>query len=250
MENSNDNDKSEIIETLSQNGLKIIQGKNDFKFGIDAFLLAWFSKDGIRNGQSVVDLCTGTGIVPLLLSGASRASFIKGIEIQARAAEMAKRSIEMNALSEKIEILAGDIKNVQELLPKHSVNVVTCNPPYMIFGHGKQNPKDEKAIARFEIFCSLEDVVRAADFLLKDSGVFYMIHRPFRLAEIFRSLSAHKIEPKRIRFVQPFLDAEPNLVLIEARKNANPRLWVEKPLIVYEKKGEYSEEVKAIYKSF
>lgn len=249
MENSNDK-TGEIVETLSQNGLKIIQEKNGFKFGIDAFLLAWFAKNGIRNGQSVVDLCTGTGIVPLLLSGASRAVSIKGIEVQEKVADMANRSIELNELSKKIEIIAGDIKNVEKLIEKHSVNVVTCNPPYMIFGHGKQNPTDEKAISRFEILCSLEDVVRAADFLLKDSGVFYMIHRPFRLAEIFRSLSTHKIEPKRIRFVQPFAETEPNLVLIEARKNANPRLLVEKPLVVYEKKGEYSKGVKEIYKSF
>lgn len=241
-------DQSEILETL-RSGYKIIQGKNNFKFGIDAFLLAWFAKDGIRNGQSVADLCTGTGIVPILLAGASRAVHLTGLEIQEEQAQMAKRSVELNSLCEKIEIVQGDVKFIEKYLPQHSVNVVTCNPPYMIYGHGKHNPKDEKAIARFEVLCSLEDVVRAADFLLKDSGVFYMIHRPFRLAEIFKSLSAHKLEPKRILFVQPSAKKEPNLVLIEARKNANPRLSVEKPLIVYENPGEYSEEVQNIYKS-
>lgn len=246
MENSNEN---EIIDELKQVGYKILQGKKNFKFGIDAFLLAWYavSSQGIRKNSTVVDLCTGTGIVPLLLSGKSNAQHISGLEIQPESASMAARSVEMNGLQEKIQIIQGDIKQVSSFFRKHSVNVVTCNPPYMISDHGKQNPEDAKAIARFEVLCSLEDVVSAADYLLKEHGVFYMIHRPFRVAEIFASMNRHQLEPKRIRFVHPFEGKEPNLVLIEARKNANPRLLVEKPLVVYDTPGQYTAEIQEIY---
>lgn len=240
----------EEVQDILQNGYKIIQDKKNFKFGLDAFLLAWFAKEGIRNGQSAVDLCTGTGIVPLLLSSSSRAVHISGLEIQENSAKMAKRSVELNNLSKKIEIIHGDVKNVSEIFKKHSVEVVTCNPPYMIYGHGKQNPSDEKAISRFEILCSLEDVVSAADYLLKTSGVFYMVHRPFRLAEIFASLQRHKIEPKRMCLVYPYAEKEPNIVLVEARKNANSRIKIEKPLVVYKNNGEYTDEIKEIYSCF
>ncbi len=249
MENTIENN-SETVQDILQNGYKIIQGKKNFKFGLDAFLLAWFSKEGIRNGQSVVDLCTGNGIIPLLLSSSSRAVHIAGLEIQENSAKMAQHSVELNNLSQKIEIINGDVKNVSEIFKKNSVEVVTCNPPYMIYGHGKHNPADEKAISRFEVLCSLEDVVSAADYLLKSSGVFYMVHRPFRLAEIFASLQHHKIEPKRMCLVYPYAQKEPNIVLIEARKNANPRITVEKPLVVYQHNGEYTDEIKKIYASF
>lgn len=249
MENTIEN-KSDVVQDILQNGYKIIQGKKDFKFGIDAFLLAWFAHDGIRNGQSVIDLCTGTGIVPLLLSSSSRAAHISGLEIQQKSAEMAKRSVELNGLSQKIEIIQGDVKNVSEIFKAHSVEAVTCNPPYMIYGHGKQNPAGEKAISRFEVLCALEDVVSAADYLLKPSGVFYMVHRPFRLAEIFAALNRHKIEPKRMVLVCPHSGEEPNIVLVEARKNANPRITVEKPLVVYTGTGDYTEEIKKIYSTF
>lgn len=249
MENTIENN-SEIVQDILQNGYKIIQGKKNFKFGIDAFLLAWFAREGIRNGQSVADLCTGTGIVPLLLSSSSRAAHISGLEIQENSAKMAMRSVELNNLSQKIKIINGDVKNVSEIFKKHSVEVVTCNPPYMIYGHGKQNPADEKAISRFEVLCSLEDIVSAANYLLKSSGVFYMVHRPFRLAEIFASLQRHKIEPKRMSLVYSYAQKEPNIVLLEARKNANPRISIEKPLIVYKNNGEYTDEIKQIYASF
>lgn len=238
------------VQDILQNGYKIIQNKKNFKFGLDAFLLAWFAKEGIRNGQSAVDLCTGTGIVPLLLSSSSRAVHISGLEIQENSAKMAKRSVELNNLSKKIEIIHGDVKSVSEIFKKHSVEVVTCNPPYMIYGHGNQNPADEKAISRFEVLCSLEDVVSAADYLLKTSGVFYMVHRPFRLAEIFASLQHHKIEPKRMCLVYPYAQKEPNIVLVEARKNANSRIKIEKPLVVYKNNGEYMDEIKKIYSCF
>lgn len=249
MENTIKKESDEVQDVL-QNGYKIIQDKKNFKFGLDAFLLSWFAHDGIRNGQSVIDLCTGTGIVPLLLSSSSRAVHISGLEIQENSAKMAMRSVELNALSKKIKIIQGDVKNVSEIFKKHSVEVVTCNPPYMIYGHGKQNPADKKAISRFEVLCSLEDVVSAADYLLKTSGVFYMVHRPFRLAEIFASLQHHKIEPKRMCLVYPCAEKEPNIVLVEARKNANSRIKIEKPLFVYKNDGEYTDEIKKIYSCF
>ncbi len=242
MENSN-----EIIDTLSQTGYKIIQNPQKFKFGIDAFLLSWFAHDGIRNNQTVCDLGTGTGIIPFLLSASSRAAHITGLEVQEESADMARRSVELSGLQDKIDIVQGDIKNVQSIFKKHSFNVVTSNPPYMIADAGKNNPEDAKAIARFEVLCSLEDVVSAADYLLREHGVFYMIHRPFRLAEIFSSLQKHGMEPKRMRLVHPFADKEPNIVLIEARKNARSRITIEKPLVVYETPGEYTEEIKQIY---
>lgn len=249
MENTIEKESEEVQEVL-QNGYKIIQGKKNFKFGIDAFLLAWFAKEGIRNGQSAVDLCTGTGIVPLLLASSSRAAHISGVEIQEKSAQMAKRSVELNNLSEKIEIIPGDVKKISEIFKKHSVEAVTCNPPYMICGHGKHNPADEKAVSRFEVLCSLEDVVSAADYLLKTSGVFYMVHRPFRLAEIFASFQRHKIEPKRMCLVYPCAGKEPNIVLIEGRKNANSRIRIEKPLVVYNSSNEYTDEIREIYSSF
>ena len=247
MKSTNEIINNEDVESLKQTGYKIIQGKDNFKFGIDAFLLAWFAHDGIRNGQSVVDLCTGTGIIPLLLSASSRAVHISGLEIQDKSADMAKRSLELNNLTQKIEIIHGDVKKVPDYYKKHSVEAVTCNPPYMIADHGKQNPNDEKAIARFEVLCNLEDIISAADYLLKEKGVFYMIHRPFRLSEIFSALARHGMEIKRMRFVHPYSDKEPNMVLIEARKNARARVTVEKPLVVYKEAGIYTEEIQKIY---
>ena len=160
---------------------------------------------------------------------------------------MAKKSIELNQLEEKINIVQGDIKLVSENFPKHSFDSVLTNPPYMINNHGKQNPNDAKLIARHEILCNLEDIISAADFLLKPNGKFFMIHKAFRLPEIFNSMINHKIEPKRMQMILPFADKEANLVLIEGRKNGNPRLQIEKNLIVYEKPGTYTKMIEDIY---
>lgn len=238
----------EQIDTLL-NGYKIVQDSERFMFGIDAVLLSHFAGTEIRQADNVIDLGTGNGIIPLLLASSTKASKITGLEIQEGSANMAKKSVEINKL-EKVEIIQGDIKNVEALFPKHSFDAVTCNPPYMIFEHGRQNPAEPKAIARHEVLCSLADIVAAADYLLKPHGKFFMIHRPFRLPEIFEQLSAHKIEPKRMRLVAPSAGKEANLVLIEARKNAQPRLKLEPELQVYAKKCEYSADVEEIYNSF
>lgn len=238
----------EIVDTL-KNGYKIIQNSEMFKFGIDAVLLSHFAFNQIRNNENIIDLGTGNGIIPLLLAK-SRAKNITGLEIQEENVKISKKSIELNQLEEKIKIVQGDIKRVREIFPKHSFDSVLTNPPYMINNHGKQNPNDAKLIARHEILCNLEDIISAADFLLKPNGKFFMIHKAFRLPEIFNSMINHKIEPKRMQMILPFTDKEANLVLIEGRKNGNPRLQIEKNLIVYEKPGTYTKMIEDIYTWF
>lgn len=238
------------MEQIDQllNGYKIIQDPQRFQFGIDAVLLADFALTGTGFKDSVIDLGTGTGIIPLLMQWARKDGTFTGLEIQKGSAEMAARSVELNCLQEKIRIVEGDVKKVSELFTKHSFNVVTSNPPYMINEHGHQNPGDAKAIARHEVLCTLEDIVAAADYLLLPHGKFFMIHRPFRLPEIFFALQKHNLEPKRMRLVHPFSDKEPNMVLIEARKNAKPRLEIESPLVVRNADGEYTNEINEIYR--
>lgn len=238
----------EVVDTL-KNGYKIIQDSEKFKFGIDAILLSHFAFTQIRNNEKVIDLGTGNGIIPLMIAK-FRANSIVGLEIQEENVELAKRSVELNQLEEKIQIIHGDIKAVDKKFTKHSFDVVVSNPPYMINEHGKQNPTEAKSIARHEVLCNLEDIISAVDYLLKPFGKFFMIHRPFRLPEIFSLLTKYKIEPKKMELVSPFLQKEPNLVLIEARKNANPRLQIEENLIVYEKPGIYTEKINQIYSSF
>lgn len=242
----------EQIDTLL-NGRKIIQDPQRFQFGIDAVLLANFAAKETRNNDKVIDLGTGTGIIPFLMETSCRAYHFTGLEIQEESAQMAARSVELNNLSTKVQIVQGDIKAVSSILPKHSFNVVTSNPPYMINEHGRQNDGDAKSIARHEVLCTLEDVVAAADYLLSPHGKFFMIHRPFRLPEIFSALQKYNLEVKRIRLVYPFVDKEANMVLIEARKNARPELKVESPLIVRfnegPKKGSYTDEIQEIYNS-
>ena len=221
-------------------------------FGIDAVLLAHFALGGIKKNDGVIDLCTGTGIIPLLLEKDMPAGVsFTAVELQEKYAVLAEKSVELNGLTDKIKILQGDIKNVAGLFTKHSFNVVTCNPPYMTCEQGKNNPADEKAIARHEVCCNLEDVCSAADFLLHTHGSFFMIHKAGRLPEIFDCLLEHKMEPKRMQLIQPFADEEANLVLVEARKNANAGLTVCAPLVVRERgsksNNEYTPQVQAIY---
>lgn len=238
----------EQIDTLL-NGYKLVQDKEKFMYGIDAVLLSAFSLPSIYKGDSLVDLGTGTGIIPLLLQSTSNGKEFTGLEVQEESAQMAQKSVDLNQLP-NVRIICGDIKNVNTIFPKHSVEFVTSNPPYMINEHGRQCGTDAKSIARHEVLCTLEDVVSAADYLLKPHGTFCMIHRPFRLPEIFAALKAHSMEPKRMQLVYPFVDKEPNMVLIEAKKNAQPRLTNEPPLIVREASGEYTKQVDDIYNLF
>lgn len=230
-----------------KNGYKILQDSERFQFGIDAVLLADYASKSLKEKESVIDLGTGTGIIPLLMVNKCKTAAFTGLEVQKESADMAARSVAMNELEGQIQIVHGDLKEAGSLFPRHSFNVVTCNPPYMIDAHGRNNEQDALTIARHEVLCTLEDVVTAADYLLASHGSFFMIHRPFRLPEIFSSLEKHKMEMKRMRLIYPFAYKEPNMVLIEARKNAKRRLTIEPPLIVRNDDGEYTVEVQDIY---
>ena len=235
----------ERIDDLQRNGYKIIQDPCRFCFGMDAVLLSGFAR--ADKGDHVIDLGTGTGIIPILMEAKTEAAHLIGLEIQEESADMARRSVALNNLESKIEIVTGDIKQAVGLFGKSTMDVVTSNPPYMIGQHGLKNPDSEKAIARHEVLCTLEDVVKAAAALLKPGGNFFMVHRPFRLAEIMTCLSKYKLEPKRMRLVYPFVDKEPNMVLIEANRGGRSRLTVEKPLIVYKEQGVYTDEIYEVY---
>lgn len=239
--------EKERLDDLGCKGYQIIQNPEKFCFGIDAVLLSEFAK--VKEGQSVLDLGTGTGIIPILLEAKTKASHLTGLEIQEESADMARRSVLYNDLEEKIDIVTGDIKEAASLFGAASFDVCTCNPPYMIGGHGLKNPSLPKTIARHEVLCTLEDIAREASKLLCPGGNFYMVHRPFRLVEIVTILSRYKLEPKRIRFVYPYADKEPNLVLIEAKRGGKSRVTIEKPLIVYKAPGEYTKEVADIYQT-
>ncbi len=224
-----------------QNGYWLIQDPKKFCFGMDAVLLSGFTR--IKPGERVLDLCCGTGIVPILLRAKTQGRDFTGLEIQESCADMARRSVCYNHLEEEIHIVTGDVREASAIFGKASFDVVTCNPPYMIGQHGLVNPQMPKAIARHEILCTLDDVVTQTAAMLKSKGRFYLVHRPFRLTEILELLHRKKLEPKRMRLVYPYVDKEPNMVLIEALSGGKSRLTVEKPLIVYEKPGVYTREL-------
>ena len=244
--------------------LKIMQDKKAFCFGLDAVLLSDFAV--VKKNECAVDLGTGSGIIPLILSRTSASvknetDKFTALEIQKEQAELAKKNVALNNLEDKIKVVEGDIKNVKKLFKPQSFDVVTSNPPYAVFTGGavsddaaasgceKSNcTVSAKAIARQEILCTLEDVVKAASYILKPKGRFYMIHRPERLEEIFISLNKFNLKAKRMKIVMPFIDSAPTMVLIEAVKDAKCGVKLEKPLIVYKEKGQYSEEVSALYK--
>ncbi|MDO4337459.1 MAG: tRNA1(Val) (adenine(37)-N6)-methyltransferase [Eubacteriales bacterium] len=236
---------NERVDDL-QNGFYVIQDPQKFCFGMDAVLLSGFTR--VKKGETVLDMGTGTGVIPILLRERTEAGHLTGLEIQQECAEMANRSVTYNGLESDITIVQGDIKEAAEIFGAASFHVVTCNPPYMIGTHGLTNPHLPKAIARHEVLCTLEDVVSQASRVLTDRGRFYMVHRPFRLAEIMNTLTKYKLEPKRMQLVYPFIDREPNMVLIEALKGGNPRLTVERPLIVYESPGVYTKSILELYK--
>ena len=237
--------ENERIDDLQRNGYQIIQDPNRFCFGMDAVLLSSFAK--AKEGDNVLDLCTGTGIIPILMEAKTKADKFVALEIQEDSADMARRSVLLNHLEEKIDIVTGDVKEADTLFKAASFDVITCNPPYMTGQHGLRNKDEAKTIARHEVLCTLEDVIRVSAKLLKPGGNFFMVHRPFRLSEIIVLLHQYKLEPKRMQLVYPYVDKEPNMVLIEANRGGKPRLTVEKPLIVYKEPGIYMPEIYDVY---
>ena len=251
--------ENERIDDLEYNNLKIIQNKKGFCFGIDSVLISDFARD-IKNNSKGVDLGTGTGIISILLASKTNLSKIIGIEVQEDVADMAKRSVKLNNLQNKIKILNINIKEIlsnkkeknnlendKEILKRDSFDFIVTNPPYKKLETGKINESEYKYISRHEITTTLEDFVQVSKYLLKDKGSIYMVHRPDRLVDILTILRKYKLEPKKIRFVHSMENKEPSLVLIKAVKNANVFLRIEKPLIIYDENGKYSDEIYKIY---
>lgn len=235
----------ERLDELHRNGYFIIQNPDKFCFGMDAVLLSGFAN--VKPGEHALDLGTGTGIIPILLEAKTKGEHFTGLEIQMESADMAARSVALNHLESKIDIVTGDIRDASNLFGASSFDVITTNPPYMIGKHGLSSSSEAKTIARHEVLCTLDDVLSQSARLLKQKGRFYMVHRPFRLAEIMSKMVAFGIEPKRMKLVYPFIDREPNMVLIEGLRGGNSRLTVEKPLIVYKERGVYTDEIYDIY---
>ena len=235
----------ELIDDLKLKGLRLLQKKDNFKFGIDAVILADFTK--AKKRDTVIDLCSGTGAIPFLIWGRYETKKIIGIEIQEDMVEMANRSSKINNLSKTISFINRDLKDIDFLKQLDKVDVVTVNPPYKINLAGIKNPSDKLAISRHEIMCNLEEVIVAGKSVLKDNGRIFMVHRPERLADIITLMRKYNIEPKRIRMVHPNTKKPPNIVLIEGQNFGGKFLKWEAPLYVYKDALEYSDEINEIY---
>ena len=239
--------ENERIDSLQRNGYSIIQNSTRFCFGMDAVLLTDFVN--LKKGDRVIDLCTGTGVIPILLCAKSQAEHFEAVEIQEETADMAKRSVILNNLEDRIDVKCEDLNNLKSVFENASFDAVTVNPPYMIPGKALVNPDESKAIARHEIKCTLKDVLSESSRLLKNGGKLFMVHKPERLDEIIVAMKEVKLEPKRLRIVYPRIDSKPNMILIEGAKCANAGMIVEKPLIIYDESGKYTREVAKIYES-
>ena len=243
MEVNINNDES--IDDLQLNGLRLIQKEKGFRFGVDAVLLSHFAN--IKKKHRVIDLCTGTGIVPFLVYGKYSPQEVIGLEIQEDMVEMANRSSILNNTEDKVKFINGDLKDKKIIDSIGKFDVVTVNPTYKLNNAGIVNPEDKLAIARHEIMCTLEDVIIASRRLLKDNGRMFIVHRPERLADIFGLMRKYKIEPKRVRMIQPNTKKAPNIVLVEGQRDGGAFLKWEEPLYVYDDNGNYSEEIDRIY---
>ncbi len=235
----------ERIDDLERNGYRIIQNPERFCFGMDAVLLSGFTQ--VRRGERMIDLGTGTGIIPILLEAKTEGEHFTGLEIQPEMADMAARSVALNGLQDRIDIIQGDLREASRLFGLASFDVVTSNPPYMDGGAGIRNPDEPRAIARHEILCTFGDVAREASRLLRPGGRFSLVHRPRRLPELFAAMQACGLEPKRMKMVHPFAGREANMVLIEAVRGGRPLMKVEAPVIVFKAPGVYSDEIREVY---
>ena len=238
---------NETLDDLQLKGIQVIQKKDAFRFGVDAVLLANFAR--VRKDAKIVDLCSGTGIIPFILAGKTFASDIIGVEIQEELVDMANRSVGYNNLEHKVKFIHGDLKDEDLIKSIPKVDIVTVNPPYKLQNSGLINVNDKNAISRHEICCTLEDVIIAVRILLKDSGRVYMVHRPDRLVDILCTMRKHRIEPKRIRMVHPSVNKAPNIVLIEGQRDGGAFLKWETPLYVHTQDGGYTKEIVDMYNS-
>ena len=237
----------ERLEPLGLRDLVILQDPTSFRFSIDAVLLAWFVAQKINAKDRLIDLGTGTGILSLLLYGRKSVEHIKAIELQPKMANMARRSVLTNKLEDHIDIICGDLRNPNAYFHSSSYDAIVCNPPYMPVKRGMANPKDTLAVSKHEITCTLEDVARFAKITLKDRGRFFMIHRADRVADVTFSLRSARLEPKRILPVHPYQGKPANLILVEAMKKGQPQCRIDSPLFVYDKSGQYTDAINAIY---
>lgn len=238
--------ENERIDDLEYKGLKIIQNKEGFCFGIDSILLSDFAKN-IKKGAKVLDLGTGTGIIATLLCGKTELSEIIGIEVQEEVYEMAKRTIQLNHLENKFKLIQDNILNLNNYFEKNSFDVIVTNPPYKKKETGIQNEDTRKLISRHEIKANLEDFIKISKDMLKDKGEFYIVYRPERLVDLLSIMRKYKIEPKRIRFVYSNIHAVSKLVLVQGVKNARPFLKLEPNLYIYDENGNYTDEILNIY---
>ncbi len=235
----------ERLDYLLAENLRIIQSPSVFAFSLDAVLLARFAYVPIQKGN-IVDLCSGNGVIPLLLSNKTKAT-ITGVEIQERLYHMAERSIRYNRLENRIHMIHGDVKEISQTLGHGKYDVVTCNPPYFTSAEPSIiNENEYLAIARHEILCSLEDVIRTSSQLLRQGGKAAFVHRPERLMDILTLMRQYRLEPKRLRFVYPKAGKEANTILVEGIKNGNSSLKALPPLFVYDKENEYTPEIREI----
>ncbi len=232
----------EKIEELGIKDYKIIQSKREFCFGSDAVLLARFAK--IKKGACVLDMCSGTGIIPILLDGMYNPGEIYSLEIMPSASDMARRSFELNALSHKIHAVCGDLKGAVDLFGKRRFDAVTVNPPYMPVGKGLVNPKNALAVARHEILCTLDDVTRVSAQVLRPCGKLYMVHRADRLCDVICTFRKYGIEPKRMQTVYPNMKSRATLILIEGLAGGGKQLIAEEPIFMYDNDGNYLQAIK------
>lgn len=235
----------ETLEDLQTDGLYLIQKKTGFRFGADAVLLAYFAKDIVS--KKTLDLCTGSAVIPILLSAKTKTEQIFGIEIQKSIFDTAVRSVAFNNLESRIFLTFGDLKNAVSIYGKRQFDLITCNPPYIESGSGIQNPDDEKVIARHEVLCTLEDVISTSSLLLKHKGHLALVHKPSRLADIIYLMRENGLEPKRIRFIHKSQDSEPSLVLVDASFKGGKELRVMPPLYIYNEDGSLTKQIREVY---
>jgi tRNA1Val (adenine37-N6)-methyltransferase len=236
----------ETLDELTAVGLKILQAKSGYRFSLDPVLLCTFISS-IRNSR-VVDLGTGNGVIPLLLSSRKEVLSIIGVEIQLQMIERARRSVELNGLGESIQLVHADIRELHEVLCAGSCDVVTANPPYRVESSGRNAANGERCIARHEHCGGLSDFLRAAAFLLNSGGRFFIVYLAERLPELMAEMRSLKLEPKRLRMVSSREGDEARLILVEGRKNARPGMKIEAPLVIYKGAGrDYTDEVLEMY---